>query len=113
MARIVVGTMAKKKFGWVAGEVEDPDVYVHPGRGRGKAKRRHQEIEALAIELLDATADWKALGLSDEMIAGLKEGRRLRTKGGRSAIALRRHMRFLAGVLSREESPAIIARFPE
>ncbi|GEM_PF-3513066 len=102
--------MAKKKFQWVAGEAEEG--FVEQGRGRSAAKRKHRAIEAFAGELLDTPDLWTELELSDEMVAALEEGCRLKARGGRAATALRRHLRHLATLLRREESEALLARLP-
>ena len=99
--------MAKKKFQWVAGE-EPVDPYEgRPGRGRSRRKREAEATEKLAIELINRPRTWAALDLDEDILEALHEAVRLKTKGGRATHALRRHTRFLAGLLRRADADAI------
>jgi ribosomal 50S subunit-associated protein YjgA (DUF615 family) len=99
--------MAKKKFQWVAGEEPEEPNDGLPGRGRSRRKREALAVEKLAGELIGKPGTWASLELEESTLKALQEAVRLKTKGGRSAIALRRHTRYLAGLLRREDLDAI------
>ncbi len=105
--------MAKKKFQWVAGEdtsdEESRDERVV--RSRSARKREAAAVQGLVEELMaQSESEWVTLALSEDVIAALHEGVRLKRRGGRAVSALRRHVRYTAGLLRRDDAEAIADR---
>jgi ribosomal 50S subunit-associated protein YjgA (DUF615 family) len=105
--------MAKKKFQWVAGEdtsdEENRDERVV--RSRSARKRDAVAVQGLVHDLMARReSTWIALELEEDVIEALHEAVRLKRRGGRAGTALRRHVRYTAGLLRREGSdPEAIA----
>ena len=104
--------MAKKKFQWVAGEDDQGDSEDLPaGPSKSARKREALAAEVLATELLaQPERVWNAMELEDDVITALRHGQGLKQKGGRSMVALRRHVRYCAGLLRRDDADEIRAR---
>lgn len=96
--------MAKKKFQWVAGE--EPEEPQRPGRGRSRRKREAAAVELLGARLLDQPELWEGQDVPEDVRHALHEGRRLKARGGRASHALRRHLRYLGGLLRAEDAEA-------
>ncbi len=104
--------MAKKQFQWVRDGEDDDGEELSSGRrdsSRSQRKREADRLDALVRELLRLQpAQWQGMPLSDQLLAGLVEGRRLQQKTGVRG-GLRRHVLHIAGLLRREDDDTVAA----
>jgi ribosome-associated protein len=102
--------MAKKQFQWVAdGEPEEEESTRSWRRdsSRSARKRESDVLADLVGELLALQpSQWQDMGMESELLAALREGKRLLAK--RSVRSgRRRHMLHIAALLRREEPETI------
>lgn len=76
------------------------------GRGRSEKKRAAEAIEALAVRMVESTeAQCRSMPLSDELREGLNQARGIRARSAR-----KRQIKYLAGLLRRDEEAAAAVR---
>lgn len=101
----------KPKFQWEADSGLPRDRPL-PSRDRSKKKREAKAVEALMDQLLELPpSELKAMPMSEEVVEGLADLRRLKAMGSKGGY--RRKRLRVAGLLRAEDLDAIRAAMPE